>query len=356
MSDYFKAAARCDITVIKNSPVPIDEKSIIEEEIKARQFDTLIQRAERDSMTTQLKDASLDKLRQREQEERMKTIRLEHKRNEALQQRQLDRQAREELDRRHNEELELQRVARAEERRHVIAQEQSAARRAAEQKNYDDVQRRLQKAVPKSVEEQAAELPADPSDLSYMERMRMEKERLGRMAKLYDGNASIKALYTDTEVPKAKAQTQLERDINARQEQEAQRLKAEMESLLQEEAEYENSVSSQRRKLINARKQEHEEWLAKYQLEEDELQAAQLKLKAQSESSLLKEHPIDVIHKQVEALFLAEQEAEDTMNDNLRFGFSHVDKLEEYMELEKEAWRDQLQMDRELAYRSQASV
>ena len=53
------ASARCDITVIKNSPVPIDEKTIIEEEIKARQFDTLIQRAERDSLNAQPKEYAL---------------------------------------------------------------------------------------------------------------------------------------------------------------------------------------------------------------------------------------------------------------------------------------------------------
>jgi|UniRef100_A0A7S4G869 hypothetical protein len=351
MSEYFKAAARCDITVVRKSPLPIDERGIIEEEIKARQFDTLAQRAEHeDQIRGQLKDASLDALRQRETEERMKNIRMENKRTEAIKKKELQRQVKEEEERKLNEELEYKRLRAVEEKRQEMVQDRELARAKAAQKQYEDMQRRLKKATPKSIEQQADELPEDDSTLSYMERMRLEKERAGRMEQMYKGNSSIKALYNQTELPKLQAPTQLELDITMRQSMDKARLEQERQAVLQEEAEDDRSANAIKARKMKSAKKAHEEWLAQRQLEEDEEEEAAKQVAEAAEATRPKEHPVDVMHKQMENLLLAEQEAEAVMEDNIRAGFSHVDKLEEYMSLEREAWREQFQRDREDAY------
>eukprot|EP00668_Euglena_longa_P048305 GGOE01065373.1.p1 GENE.GGOE01065373.1~~GGOE01065373.1.p1 ORF type:complete len:382 (+),score=148.30 GGOE01065373.1:81-1148(+) len=349
MSEYFKAAARCDITVVRISPLFINEKDIIEEELKARQYDTLTQRAEHEEhLKNKLNSASMDNLRREEEQERVQKLRRELKRQEAIEKKERERQAKEILERQRQEELELKRMAVVEEKRAALAAERQAASVKSQQKQLEASQRRLKRAVPKSVEEQAEELPEDPSTLSYMERMRMEKERLGRMEQIHGGNPSVKALYS-IELPKLQSPTQLQRDITSRRQQEAARLKAEQDALLREEQEEEECGQQQRLRTMLARKMSHEEWLRRHRAAERAEQAVR-EAEAQLEAAQrLAEHPIDIMHRQVEALLLAEREAQEVMDDNLRAGYSHLDRLEEQLDLEKDAWREQRQMEHEMA-------
>eukprot|EP00667_Euglena_gracilis_P013835 EG_transcript_14294 len=349
MSEYFKAAARCDITVVRISPLFINEKDIIEEELKARQYDTLVQRAEHEErLKTKLNSASVDGLRREEEQERMQKLRRELKRREAIEKKERERQAKEILEQRRLEELEYRRLAAAEEKRAAMAAERQAGAAKAQQQQFEAAQRRLKRAVPKSVEEQAEELPEDPSTLSYMERMRMEKERLGRMEQIHGGNRSVKALY-NIELPKLQTPTQLQRDITARRQQEAARLKAEQDALLREEQEEEERGQHQQRRTMLARKMSHEEWLRRHRAAERAEQAVREAQAALEATERLPEHPIDVMHRQVEALLLAEREAQEVMDDNLRANYSHLDRLEEQLDLERDAWREQRQMEREMA-------
>lgn len=341
MSEYFKAAARCDITVVRNSPVAINEKDIIEEELKARQFDTLARHVLEDAARQPSQGAILDGVRQRENEERMKAIRLDSKRKEAIGKKELERQVKEEEKRRREEELELKRLAKVEEERGSMVAERQAAAMKAQQKHVEAAQRRLRRAAPKSVEEQALELPEDEADLSYMERMRMEKERLGRMEVLYEGNHSIKALY-GVELPKLQSPTQLQREITVRREQEAARLRSERAALMQEEEAENRRLQAIGQQQRAARKMSHEEWLARCQAAEREEQTTRTTTAAQK-ALLTREHPVDVMHRQVQAMLLAEREAEGVLANNLRAGYSHLDRLEEVMEVERDAWREQHQ-------------
>eukprot|EP00906_Rhabdomonas_costata_P019468 RCo028421 len=344
--EYFRAAARCDIAVVKASPVPLDERSIIEEEVKARQWDTLAERAEkqelfRDPAHTNAHDAQLEVIRQREIEERMRMIRLEEKRKQAVVKKEQDRQVREELERKRLEELEMARLRAIEQKRQEMAEEREQSRLKAEQKLYEQQQRRLMRSVPaKSVDEQASELPEDGRSLSSMERMRMEKERLGRMAKLYDGKVSISALYEgalDSSKPKQTGKTQLEMDITMRQRMEEERLRALREEIQREEEEAHRNAQARLQAQRQSKRLEHQQWLAAHQ---------DLGVAAEEPVEDTQPHPIDVLHKRVQASILAEQDAAAVMEENLRWGYSTVDRLEELMEAEREAWRQQLQYER----------
>lgn len=345
--EYFRAAARCDIAVVKSSPVPLDEKSIIEEEIKARQWDTLAERAEKqdlfpDPAHTHSHDAQLQLIRQREIDERMNKIRLDEKRKQALLKREQDRQVREEMERQRLEQLEMERLSAIEKKRQEMTASREQSRLKADQKLYEQQQRRLMRTLPaKTIEEQAAELPEDTTGLSYMERMRMEKERMGRMAKLYDGKVSIRALY-DSGLDRAKpssssGKTRLEMDITLRQRLEEERLRALREEILNEEEEERRLEEAKLKTLQQVRRKEHQEWLVTHQglnaAHEEPEQPAQ-------------PHPIDVIHRKVQASIIEEQEASAVLEENLRWGYSNIDRLEELMEAEREAWKQQLQFER----------
>lgn len=377
MAEFFKAAARCDIAVVRASPIPLNEREIIEEEIRARQWDTV---GERMGYEAALRDGlargQLDAARRRENEERMQRLRLQEKRKEAIQRREVEHQARDVLQRQRQQELEEERLQQVEERRQKMEEERRASKAKAERLAYEEMQRRLEQRLRRRGDDDSGEfsveLPEDaPRSLTYMERMRLAKEGLGRMAQHYDGVSSIKAIYGKEQqqaaagagmkaaasLPKSAAadllgneKSQLEADIRARQLYERERLRREEEELRAEEQAAEERRQQQERQRQAQRRAEHEAWLAAAEARDAAVrQQKALRDQEQQQRQRPKEHPIDVMHKQVERAFLEEQEAEAMMQENLQYGFSHMEDLEDVIELERRAWREQLQLESEIA-------
>lgn len=312
--DFFRAAARCDIGVVKHSPIPLDEKGIIEEELKARQWDTLGDRMEHEkTMRANVKRSELDRILERDQDDRLRKLRLEEKRKDATQKRELEQQASEEAAMRQSEAVEAKRLGSIEDKRRALEADREAARQKAAERAYEEVQRRLRTNTgPKSLEEQGSDLPEDLSSMTYIDRLRVEKERLGRMSELYNGKVSMNAIY-GTEKPTVRKVTQLELDISASRQRERERRARAKEELEEEEDEDEEREMMQQRKMTASQQADHAEWLQKKQVEEVEEEQQRL---AHQEAEMAKQrtrHKLDDIHGQVIQELVDDQEAQGLM-------------------------------------------
>jgi len=168
-----------------------------------------------------------------------------------------------------------------------------------------------------------------------MERLRIEKERLGRMGHLYSGGIGV--FYTETQPPKSTLRSQLERDVLASREAERLRLERERDGIENEErAAFDRELAVKQSQVTDAI-QQREDWL-RVRLEEDH-RHHQAKLQKQSEEDQkkTKKHTIEVMHEAVRREFMREQEAEALVEENLREGVSHLGRLEQYLDAEREA-------------------
>eukprot|EP00999_Lentomonas_sp_LEN2_P002624 NODE_502_length_1426_cov_55.371824_g468_i0.p1 GENE.NODE_502_length_1426_cov_55.371824_g468_i0~~NODE_502_length_1426_cov_55.371824_g468_i0.p1 ORF type:complete len:357 (-),score=83.83 NODE_502_length_1426_cov_55.371824_g468_i0:180-1250(-) len=349
MTEFFKAAARCDITVLRKSPVPLNEKQIMEEELASRQWETVQEKADMEKeLKQQIKECELELFRQRDQESRMKQLRIEEKRKEAIRHKEMDRESKQESERVRGEQAELHRLAAVEERRQQMVDERNAAKAKAAEKAYEEVQHRLKRGL-QGPDPPPPPAPETEGDLSYMEKLRIENQRLQRVEALYPGQG-IGAFYPDAK-PASLKRCQLERDIMASREAERLRLQQEKEEIsrLEDSAYHEDAVK--KASVKSKQKEEHEAWLK--QVADEEAEEAKRKEELRLiELKKQEKHPLDKMREQSRVEFMKEQEAQSVLEDNLRDGVSHFERLEQFMSAEADAFREQRQLESELIHES----
>eukprot|EP01065_Artemidia_motanka_P036116 TRINITY_DN44016_c0_g1_i1.p1 TRINITY_DN44016_c0_g1~~TRINITY_DN44016_c0_g1_i1.p1 ORF type:complete len:368 (+),score=102.68 TRINITY_DN44016_c0_g1_i1:65-1168(+) len=342
MSSFMKAAARCDLSVADESPVPIDAGAIWAEQQRNTRPDTPPRGPPAD-------EGFVARMRRSTTDERMEQIRTDRRRAGNVQARELRQQSEEETRRVEAERVERERVEgnRAEKARQVREKVEAEERGRADmlRKHHSQLVDRSQREL-RALEEKIG--GSDPSALTQFERVRVDRERSRRIEAAMGLTGSVMDLYRSVKPEDvvsgggwgklaAERLQSIQRSLGERRRRVAEQLQREEEAEAEEEA-------SRGRTQVEARKRAADEFLSKENSVREAAAERALREEEAEEARRCGVHPIDVLQRLIaderdeDILAMMAEEAEPLTN---------VERLDAYRELEADAWRRREQILRQ---------
>eukprot|EP01062_Namystynia_karyoxenos_P058486 TRINITY_DN50008_c0_g1_i1.p2 TRINITY_DN50008_c0_g1~~TRINITY_DN50008_c0_g1_i1.p2 ORF type:complete len:396 (+),score=176.49 TRINITY_DN50008_c0_g1_i1:94-1188(+) len=329
MSSYMKAACRCDITATQGSPVPVNEKELLQEQIRSRDWDSVGEQLARDREV--LARAEEGDARRAELASRQRAAQLQHVRA-------------------HNEEL----------REQAQAHKQLEARDEAERRAQQDRPAALRQEIEADLS-RAAQLREEASRVEAEARRRDEEDRRHAAEGLAATDATVAAaeeggepggpLYKDNDRYRMVGGHRVKKevlDMQKRLQERRRRQQQEYDECQQAHQADSDEERNTRSALVQQKTRKAEEKVAQGRLaqaREEEERVLQIE---EEERKRARVHPIDILQRQIAADLIAEREQEvadlDEMGDN---STDWVGKLDMYMELERDAWREHAALERQ---------
>eukprot|EP01065_Artemidia_motanka_P025996 TRINITY_DN30932_c0_g1_i1.p1 TRINITY_DN30932_c0_g1~~TRINITY_DN30932_c0_g1_i1.p1 ORF type:complete len:333 (+),score=140.71 TRINITY_DN30932_c0_g1_i1:74-1072(+) len=302
MSSYMRAAARCDLSNTKDSPVALDERELLEEQMRGRDVAAVSEQLARDRA---LLDGAAETAARRERVAAKQSASARAANVEAKEQAQARRR--------------LEAQAASAERTESLRQEAGADAAA-------------------DLEAKADGDDCDDSDVLAERRAAAAASGSAEDGPLYRDNARFKSVGGQ----RVKKQHQeMERKLaerRRRQQQECEDMTRQQRDDSDEEAEVRRVLHTQRAKEAEARVAEARN-----------AQAREAELAAREEEDVERRrarvHAIDILQRQIAADLIAEREREvadiDEQGDT-----DWVGKLEQYLDVERDAWREHAALER----------
>eukprot|EP01062_Namystynia_karyoxenos_P032264 TRINITY_DN23800_c0_g5_i1.p1 TRINITY_DN23800_c0_g5~~TRINITY_DN23800_c0_g5_i1.p1 ORF type:complete len:375 (+),score=183.44 TRINITY_DN23800_c0_g5_i1:84-1208(+) len=369
MSLFMTAAARCDAAAAEVSPVPIDVAALERERA---------QRALREDTPPRDRapDDAVDRLRRRETDERMHRVRVEKQREINVRGRE---QASGELQRAQEEEARRVEEARVAANRAERARQEQLRREAEERGRVEGLARHHEQLANRAEEElraldaKIAAMPiqraprseddgdsgadgaepgyVDASVFTQMERVRLDRERAKRIEAAMGLKGSVMDLYREAPNPTCRSVAAERSRLAAERVQEnvagqRRRLAAERSRLEQEEAAEEAEEEVRTCQRAQERAEAAAELVAEVDAAEAEVEAERQALREEEAARRSHVHAIDILQRQIAADLIDERDEEMAIAEDLA-AMDHVQRLDAYIQMETETWREQQRFERQ---------